>query len=241
MSIPLLFRIVIGSKVRFLNETGEGIVTAILSKQTAKVKIPSGFEIPYALHELVPMADPTKGKVNLEEMHPDIGHDPDPYRLERMSATSTNDNVRNKARQQQSEKYFEPKAKSKAEELPLKVDAKALANALNAKKGDATAVRSKGHAWGEVDIEVDLHAEELLEFPKKYSNGQILQTQMNHFVAALDRAHLQNAKRLIVIHGIGTGKLKSEIMQYLRENQYKRVQDASYAKYGFGATEIILR
>ena len=92
-----------------------------------------------------------------------------------------------------------------------------------------------------MDVEIDLHAEELMEFPKRYSNGQILQLQMDHFVAALDGALVKNAKRLVVIHGIGTGKLKSEIMSYLRTNGFTRVQDASYAKYGFGATEIILR
>lgn len=45
----------IGDKVRFLNETGEGVITRFGDKNTAFVEMPDGFEIPYAVKQLVPI------------------------------------------------------------------------------------------------------------------------------------------------------------------------------------------
>jgi len=45
----------IGDKVRFLNETGDGIVSRIKDKQTVFVEMQDGFEIPYLVNQLVPI------------------------------------------------------------------------------------------------------------------------------------------------------------------------------------------
>ncbi len=45
----------IGDKVRFLNETGEGIVSQIKDKQTVYVEMQDGFEIPFLANQLVPI------------------------------------------------------------------------------------------------------------------------------------------------------------------------------------------
>ncbi len=45
----------IGDKVKFLNETGEGIVTRIKDNATVFVEMPDGFEIPYLIKQLVPI------------------------------------------------------------------------------------------------------------------------------------------------------------------------------------------
>ena len=45
----------IGDKVRFLNETGEGVITRFGDKNTAFVEMTDGFEIPYAIKQLVPI------------------------------------------------------------------------------------------------------------------------------------------------------------------------------------------
>ncbi len=45
----------IGDKVRFLNETGEGVVSRFKDKNTAFVELPDGFEIPYPIKSLVPI------------------------------------------------------------------------------------------------------------------------------------------------------------------------------------------
>jgi hypothetical protein len=48
-------RLRIGDKVRFLNETGEGVVSRIKDKLTVYVEMPDGFEIPYLASQLVPI------------------------------------------------------------------------------------------------------------------------------------------------------------------------------------------
>jgi hypothetical protein len=45
----------IGDKVRILNEVGEGIVSRIRDRNTVFVEMQDGFEIPYAVSELVPI------------------------------------------------------------------------------------------------------------------------------------------------------------------------------------------
>ncbi len=46
----------IGDKVRFLNQSGEGIITAILGPTQVEVAIDGDFRIPYELRQLVPIA-----------------------------------------------------------------------------------------------------------------------------------------------------------------------------------------
>ncbi len=45
----------IGDKVRFLNETGEGIITRFKDKDSVFVEVSEGFEIPYLIKQLVPI------------------------------------------------------------------------------------------------------------------------------------------------------------------------------------------
>ncbi|MFL5752968.1 MAG: hypothetical protein ACJ76F_06145 [Bacteroidia bacterium] len=42
------------------------------------------------------------------------------------------------------------------------------------------------------------------------------------------------------MHGVGNGRLKQEITAILKNYPELGVQDASYKKYGFGATEVII-
>jgi len=124
---------------------------------------------------------------------------------------------------------------------PIEIDPKALVEAMLSKSTVDKKKQSKPHHYLEVDLEVDLHVEELVNSHKHLSNGQILYIQMGRFEQALDNALAKNAKRLIVIHGIGTGKLKSEIHARLKLMPHLKYYDASYSKYGFGATEILLK
>lgn len=90
------------------------------------------------------------------------------------------------------------------------------------------------------EMEIDLHIEELVDSINGMSNAQIVQIQMSHFLKSLDEAIALHLKKLIVIHGIGTGRLKTEVYKALQNYPKLKFQDASYAKYGFGATEIII-
>ncbi len=88
--------------------------------------------------------------------------------------------------------------------------------------------------------EIDLHIEELVDNISGMSNAQIVQIQLNYFMKNLDEAIALRLKKLIVIHGIGTGRLKAEVYKALQNYPKLKYQDASLAKYGFGATEILL-
>lgn len=91
------------------------------------------------------------------------------------------------------------------------------------------------------EMEVDLHIEELIDSHHGMSNGEILSVQMANFKRQLNIAIRRKAKKLIIIHGVGEGRLKSEIRTDLLSNHPDfEFHDASYRKYGYGATEIIL-
>ena len=89
------------------------------------------------------------------------------------------------------------------------------------------------------ELEIDLHIEELLDDYSGMTNSQIIQAQLNHFQKALNKAIDNKYQRMIVIHGVGNGKLKQEVRTIL--NSYSmQYFDAAYSKYGYGATEIII-
>ena len=89
--------------------------------------------------------------------------------------------------------------------------------------------------------EIDLHIEELTKDFSSMSNAEMLHLQMSRFQQALERAIAHGANRLYVIHGVGSGKLRNEIHRMLK--QYPPVKSFSnehHARYGYGATEVIL-
>jgi hypothetical protein len=88
--------------------------------------------------------------------------------------------------------------------------------------------------------EIDLHIEELVENFSGLSNAQIVQIQVNNFMKNLDEAISLRLKKLIVIHGKGNGRLKAEVYRALENYPKLKAQDASFAKYGTGATEILI-
>lgn len=87
--------------------------------------------------------------------------------------------------------------------------------------------------------EIDLHIESIIENYSGMSEGEIIRTQLDRFHAAMQSALLHGQKRLVFIHGVGTGKLKHEIRKAL-DSKYPdlRYQDASFREYGYGATMV---
>lgn len=100
--------------------------------------------------------------------------------------------------------------------------------------------KSKPHAQnnGLLEMEINLHIEELLDNYSGMSNAQIVQVQLRHFQKALDKAITGRYRKLIVIHGVGNGRLKQEVRAILDAEEL-RYFDGSYAKYGWGATEVV--
>lgn len=90
--------------------------------------------------------------------------------------------------------------------------------------------------------EIDLHIEELIDTHRGMSNSQILSVQMANFNRELNVAIRQGSKKLVAIHGVGEGVLRAEIRKEIHYNYPEfQTHDANYNKYGYGATEILLK
>jgi hypothetical protein len=94
---------------------------------------------------------------------------------------------------------------------------------------------------GREDIyEVDLHLEELLDSTAGMDHFEMITYQLRHFEKCLDEAIERKIWKFVAIHGVGKGRLREEIRKILK-NRSIAFQDASYAKYGYGATEVRLK
>lgn len=90
-------------------------------------------------------------------------------------------------------------------------------------------------------IEVDLHLEELVEFPQRLDNWQKLHIQMQHVKDCLNSAMNNNIRRLVFVHGVGQGVLRTELRNYLHQFPNISMKDADMKEYGMGATEIYIK
>lgn len=86
--------------------------------------------------------------------------------------------------------------------------------------------------------EVDLHIEEIMESHAGLSNMEILLKQLSEFKNMFKKGRKEGIHKLIVIHGVGEGVLKSEIRAYLDQQEQVEVYDADFSEYGKGATAI---
>ncbi len=101
--------------------------------------------------------------------------------------------------------------------------------------------RGKARAHAPEQLEVDLHFEVLVDFPKNFSAHEKLQIQLKEARKALDRARRGGIKKVVLIHGVGQGRLREEIYSLLERMDRISFYDAAYARYGKGATEVELR
>lgn len=130
-------------------------------------------------------------------------------------------------------KLFE-KYPDKPEE-PEKVDLQPLS-----KKGfkiyDASLLRQH---LEQAKYELDLHIEQLEPDHEKLSNFEKLGLQLKTFEKYLELALIHHQPSMIVIHGVGSGKLRDEIHEQLRRRkEVKSFVNQFHPAYGYGATEI---
>lgn len=104
-------------------------------------------------------------------------------------------------------------------------------------------IDSKPHKlfFEKTEKEVDLHIEKLIENTKGMSNGEMLNLQIKKFQKELDSAISNNYRKIIFIHGVGNGRLKSELRTILKGYPELLALDGSHKKYGYGATEVVIK
>jgi len=87
--------------------------------------------------------------------------------------------------------------------------------------------------------ELDLHAEKLTDKPGALDNFEILTLQLQTFEKYFDLAVAHHLPSMIVIHGVGSGKLRDEIHEALRtKRNVKSFINRYDPRFGYGATEI---
>jgi dsDNA-specific endonuclease/ATPase MutS2 len=87
-------------------------------------------------------------------------------------------------------------------------------------------------------LEIDLHIEEIVEKPRLLSDGLKLETQLSHARLCLEEALALKIRRVIFIHGVGSGVLRHELRQWLNTLSYLNITNADHRRYGIGATEV---
>ena len=114
---------------------------------------------------------------------------------------------------------------------------------LEKKKGDAPQKQHRQSLTKGSDIlEVDLHIDNLLETTAGMNSFDMLNYQLDVVRKTMDENLKYKGKKIVFIHGKGEGVLRNAISQEIRR-KYPRClsQDASFQKYGFGATMVIIK
>ncbi|ULT41633.1 Smr/MutS family protein [Niabella defluvii] len=89
---------------------------------------------------------------------------------------------------------------------------------------------------------VDLHIEKLSDNYERMNNFEMLTLQLKTFEKFYDLAVAHMQPTLVVIHGVGTGKLRDEIHDALRLKKEVNYFVNQYdSRYGYGATEIFFK
>ena len=90
--------------------------------------------------------------------------------------------------------------------------------------------------------ELDLHIEKLSKEHSRMNNFEMLTLQLKTLDKYVDLAVAHHLPSMIVIHGIGKGKLRDEIHEVLRmRSDVKSFVNRYHPAYGYGATEIFFK
>ncbi len=89
--------------------------------------------------------------------------------------------------------------------------------------------------------EFDLHIEKLVPNHRNMSNYDILTLQSETAKRHIDFAIRNRIPKIVFIHGVGEGVLKSELDFLMGRYDSITFQDANYQKYGLGATEVFFK
>jgi dsDNA-specific endonuclease/ATPase MutS2 len=89
---------------------------------------------------------------------------------------------------------------------------------------------------------IDLHIEKLTDDWQRLSNFEILSLQLKEFEKWYELAVAHHQPNLIVIHGVGSGKLRDEIHEILKtKKEVKTFVNQYEPRFGYGATEILFQ
>ncbi|MDE6296300.1 MAG: DUF2027 domain-containing protein [Muribaculaceae bacterium] len=91
-------------------------------------------------------------------------------------------------------------------------------------------------------LEIDLHIHELVDSTVGMDNFTMLQLQLEAVRKTMESHKRRVGQKIIFIHGKGDGVLRKEVRKLLSgEYPSSDIQDASFLKYGYGATQVTIR
>lgn len=105
------------------------------------------------------------------------------------------------------------------------------------KKSYNTFKKNKDEKYGVV-LEIDLHIEKLVRSKSGMSNFDILNKQLDTAKHQIEFAIKKRIPKIVFIHGVGEGILKEELFRLINRYDNTQYYEASYQKYGLGATEV---
>jgi dsDNA-specific endonuclease/ATPase MutS2 len=227
-----------GDSVRFLEETGTGIILEIRG-QEALVAAVDGFADWYPVQLLLHVKPPEP------EPSPPIL----PQKLTKQRVRFMHEAGSGEVLTEQNGQYliatsegFQVWMESRdliflTDEQQIKIDPKELAAIKHAELHPKKLFRKKA---ADNRREVDLHIHELLETTRGMTKHALYEYQMAAAQDALFEARKSGIKYLVLIHGKGKGKLRAGLMEWLANMERVAFYDASYARYGGGALEVNL-
>jgi dsDNA-specific endonuclease/ATPase MutS2 len=225
----------IGDNVRFLREVGGGKVTGFRKGGFVLVEDKDGFEIPMLENDLVVIPSAKKYFSKEDEKNKQTKINP-------LIANKTSCNLEN------TEKIcyvnFEErivKLEQMVNKLTRRLEEIEAANSLRIHAKAAPLISpTEKHKKDDI-IEIDLHAHSLLDCIDGLKASDIKEYQLKVFRDTMDRFKKDVGRQIIFIHGNGDGVLRQAILTELKYT-YKHCQhqDASFQKYGFGATMVII-
>lgn len=123
-------------------------------------------------------------------------------------------------------------------ELARMDDSSVMSEKEHKKPGKTVRVKPKERSLP--PMEVDLHINQLLPKTRGMDNYEMLTVQLDTAKRQLDFAISKRIQKVVFIHGVGEGVLRTEL-EYLF-NRYENVKfyDADFQKYGRGATEVYI-
>jgi len=91
------------------------------------------------------------------------------------------------------------------------------------------------------EVSFDLHIEQLVSNHKSMSNYDILELQLETAKRHIEFALNKKIQKIVLIHGVGEGVLKTELAYLYKKYPQIIAQEANYQRYGQGATEIYFK
>ena len=225
----------IGDKVKFLNAVGGGTVTRV-TDDFVFVQDETGFDMPMPPNELIRMADMSGvGKMFNQAVAgatpaAEGRRDADPLKKK------YDDRRPLTVDYAEENKRLRLQIDDLQEQIRLLRQQLSQVQNLNARKLNENILLQ--YTVRPDEAEVDLHIEALAPHPERLSDGEKHDLQLRFFRICLKHAIDNGYKKVVFIHGVGRGVLKSDIQRDLECYEGLHYMDAPMSLYGIGATEV---